>query len=164
MQDYRQLRVHANAHTLAIKVRAATRVFPRNAYGSLKAQMTSAAESIGFNIVEGCCASSQKEFARFLEIAVKSANELESQLKLARDYGIVRHRAWEGLTEETIDVRRMLFGLRAKVLDSIPDNSVVTQKRTTQERKTLNAKAPQRTTTISKPAHQPSEEQQDNSS
>ena len=74
MQDYRRLRVYANAHALAISVRAATRVFPRSGYASLKSQMTSAAESIGFNIVEGCCASSQKEFARFLEIAIKSAN------------------------------------------------------------------------------------------
>ena len=78
MQDYRQLRVHANAHNLAVAVRAATRRFPRNGYASLRAQMTSAAESISFNIVEGCGADSQKEFARFLEIGIKSAMELEN--------------------------------------------------------------------------------------
>jgi four helix bundle protein len=94
--------------------------------------MSSAAESIAFNIVEGCAASSQRDFARFLEIAFRSAMELESQLALARDYGVLRRREWEELTEETIDVRRMLSGLRAKVLDSIPDNSAVTEKRTTQ--------------------------------
>jgi four helix bundle protein len=81
--------------------------------------MSSAAESIAFNIVEGCGASSQRDFARFLEIAFRSAMELESQLALARDYGVLRRREWEDLTEETIDVRRMLSGLRAKVLDSI---------------------------------------------
>lgn len=102
--------------------------------------MTSAAESIAFNIVEGCGAASQNELARFLDIAIKSAMELEYQLSLARDYGVLRHRAWQRLAEETIDVRRMLFGLRAKVLASVPDSSVVTQKRKTQKRKTQNAK------------------------
>jgi len=140
MQDYRQLRVHANAHALAIRVRGATRRFPRTGYASLKAQMTSAAESIACNIVEGCGANSQKEFARFLDIGIKSAMELEYQLSLARDYGVLRHRAWQPLTAETIDVRRMLFGLRAKVLASIPADSAVTDKRTTQKRATHNAK------------------------
>jgi four helix bundle protein len=140
MQDYRQLRVHANAHALAIKVRAAIRSFPRSGYASLKRQMTSAAESVAFNIVEGCVASSQKEFARFLDIAIKSATELEAQLSLARDYGVLPKRVWEKLKEDTIDVRRMLFGLRAKILSSISAASAVTQKRTTEQRKTHSAK------------------------
>jgi len=139
MQDYRQLRVHAKAHALAIGVRAATKTLPRIGYASLKAQMTSSAESIAFNIVEGCVASSQKDFARFLDIAIKSATELEAQLALARDYGVLPQRAWEELTEETVDARRMLFGLRAKVLASIDTNSVVTQQRTTQKRRTHSA-------------------------
>ena len=105
--------------------------------------MTSAAESIAFNIVEGCGTDWPKEFARFLEIAIKSAIELEYQLRLARDYGVLRHRGWEELTEETIDVRRMLFGLRTKVLASIAGSSASTQERTTQKRTTQNAKESQ---------------------
>ncbi len=139
MQDYRQLRVHAKAHALAIGVRAATRTFPLTGYASLKAQMTRAAESIAFNIVEGCGAASQREFARFLDIGIKSTMELESQLSLAKDYRVLTHQAWEQLTGETVDARRMLFGLRAKVLASVADSSVVTQQRTTHLRKTHNA-------------------------
>jgi four helix bundle protein len=80
--------------------------------------MTRAAESIAFNIVEGCGANSQREFARFLDIAIKSATELESQLALARDYGVLRYPEWESLSAATIDVRRMLYGLRTKVRGS----------------------------------------------
>ena len=119
VQDYRHLRVHGNAHALAVRVRGATTLFPRSGYASLKAQMTSAAESIAFNIVEGCGANSQKELARFLDIAIKSAMELEYQVVLARDYGVLRHRACQELTAETIEVRRMLYGLRAKVRASV---------------------------------------------
>ncbi|MEO5903513.1 MAG: four helix bundle protein [Gemmatimonadaceae bacterium] len=77
MQDYHNLDVWARAHAQSLKVRKATRQFPRSGYASLKKQMTTAAESITFNIVEGCGASSQKDFARFLDISIKSAFELE---------------------------------------------------------------------------------------
>jgi four helix bundle protein len=96
--------------------------------------MTSAAESISFNIVEGCGADSQKEFARFLDIGIKSAMELENQLKLAKDYGILRILDWKALSEATVDVRRMLYGLRTKVRASISSKPAVTQRRTTQKR------------------------------
>jgi len=158
MQDYRQLRVHAKAHALAIGVRAATRTFPRIGYASLRAQMTSAAESIAFNIVEGCGANSQREFARFVDIGIRSTTELESQLLLARDYGVLLYRTWEELSGETTDARRMLFGLRAKILASISSDPAVTQQRTTQKRSTHNATEDQLVDTISEPPHQPPEE------
>ena len=116
MQDYRKLRVWGAAHALAIDVRQATNRFPRTGYASLRSQVTTAAESIVFNIVEGCGASSQAELARFLDISRKSSMELEYQLQLARDYGILPHVEWESLRNETIDVRRMICGLRTKVL------------------------------------------------
>lgn len=140
MQNYRQLRVHAQAHALAIAVRAATRRFPRTGYTSLKKQMTSAAESISFNIVEGCGADSQREFARFLEIGVRSAMELENQLELAKDYGLLTTLDWGSLTEATVDARRMLCGLRKKVRATIPSDTAGTQERTTQQRSTQDAK------------------------
>lgn len=115
VQDYRQLRVWEKAHALAVSVRRASHAFPRTGYATLRSQITSAAESVATNIVEGCGASSQAEFARFLEISIKSSSELQYQLQLARDYGILPQKLWEALTAETTDVRRMLCGLRAKV-------------------------------------------------
>ncbi len=68
------------------------------------------------NIAEGCGSASQRELARFLDIAIKSTKELESQLELARDYGALRTNTWELLSTRVVDVRRMLCGLRSKVL------------------------------------------------
>jgi four helix bundle protein len=59
-------------------------------------------------------------FARFLDISIKSTSELESQLELAKDYGVLNDRHWQTLTRETVNVRRMLCGLRAKVLTANP--------------------------------------------
>ncbi len=126
MQDYRRLRVWRKAHVLTLSIRRTANGFPRAGYSSLRGQIIRAAESIPCNIVEGCGASSQKELARFLEISIKSTLELEYQLRLAKDYEIVQHRSWQALTNATIEVRRMLYGLRSKVLGSEPSASSVT--------------------------------------
>lgn len=116
MQDYRRLRVWRKSHELVLSVRAETDRFPKTGFASLKAQMNSAAESIPFNIVEGCGADSGKEFARFLTISIRSSKELEYQLVLARDYRVLKADQWTTLTDETVDSRRMLCGLKKKVL------------------------------------------------
>jgi len=116
MQDHRQLRVWKHAHDLAIRVRRATGNFPATGYGSLQSQAVRAAESIVFNIAEGCGAESPREFARYLGISIKSSFELEAECELAKDYGVLADDAWEDLDASIISTRRMLFALRKKVL------------------------------------------------
>jgi four helix bundle protein len=117
MQDFRRLLVWERAHELVLNVRRAVKGFPRSERGSLKTQMINAAESIAFNIVEGCGTTSSKEFARFLDISIKSTCELEYQLQLATDCNLLPRHVWRPLSAETIEIRRMLCGLRRKVLD-----------------------------------------------
>ena len=117
MQDYRKLHVWRKAHAHNLNVRNLAKRFPLTGYASLKAQITSATESIAFNIVEGSAASSRKEFARFLDISIKSATETEYQLQLARDYSVVSLNEWESLADETVQIRKMLCRLRAKLLE-----------------------------------------------
>src|SRR5579884_3334361 len=119
MQDFRQLRVWRHALTLALDVRETTSRFPKVGYTDLRTQMLRAAESVAHNIVEGCGASSQKEFARFLEIAIKSTMELEGQLHMAHAYRILSEPRSRALQLQTVDTRRMLVGLRKKILASL---------------------------------------------
>ena len=123
MQDYKRLHVWARAHAHNLELRKTTHRFPRTGFAALKSQMTTAAESIAFNIVEGCGASTDKEYARFLEISIKSAFELEYQLLLSRDYGVLEPGSWDILSSETVEIRKMLYGLRKAVLgdSSRPD-------------------------------------------
>lgn len=118
MQDYHNLDVWKRSRSQAVSVRKATRRFPRSGYSELKTQMTTAAESMLFNIVEGCGAYSSKEFARFLGITIKSAYELESQLELAGDYDVLPTALLENLLKETVEIRKMTYRLREKVLKS----------------------------------------------
>lgn len=78
------------SHVLAVKIRRATRRFPRTGYGKLQSQITNAAESVVLNIVEGCGGRTPKDFARFLDHSIKSTSELEAQLELAKDYGALQ--------------------------------------------------------------------------
>jgi len=118
MQNFRRLRVWERAHQFALEVRKVTQSFPRAGYGELKAQLVSAAESIVTNIVEGTGAVTRKEFARYLDIAIKSASEVEGQLQVAVDYGIILPITWHALSDEAVQIRRMLIGLRRAVLDA----------------------------------------------
>jgi len=75
-------------------------------------------ESIGDNIVEGCGASTNEDFAKFLDSSIKSANETEGHLLKAKDLGLISHRDWQTHSNETLEVRKMTFGYRKKVLRS----------------------------------------------
>jgi four helix bundle protein len=151
MQDFRKLRAWREALSLAINVRKATNRFPRRGYTDLKAQMIRAAESIVHTIVEGCGAASQREFARFLEMSIKSTTELEGQLLMARAYGILATTEFRSREAETIDVRRSVINLRKRVLASIDGsgaNAEPSRRRPDPSRSTS-------TPTNSQPPHQP---------
>ena len=90
----------------------------RAGYSRLRAQLTGAADSIGDNIVEGCGAATNKEFARFLDMSIKSANETEGHLLKARDLNVMSQDTWQGCTAETVEIRKMTYSYRRKVLSS----------------------------------------------
>jgi four helix bundle protein len=123
MQDYHRIRAWKKAHALAINIHRLTRTFPRTGYASLKDQMMRSAESIEFTIVEGSAAATPKEFARFLDMSIKSSSELEAQLQTGNDYGVVHDQDWRSYTDEVRDIRKMTWGLRQKVLGNEAPNS-----------------------------------------
>jgi four helix bundle protein len=114
MRDYKGLKVWQKAHALTLAINETCLRMPRER-AALRSQMRRAAESISTNIVEGCSRRTQKELAAFLQISVGSSGELEYQLQLAHDYGVLTTLVWRKLHDQTIEVRRMLFGLMKKV-------------------------------------------------
>jgi len=116
MQDFRKLRVWKRAHAFAVEVRQVVRSFPRRGYSDLKSQIIRAAESIVSNIVEGCGAATRAEFARFLDISIKSTSEVDYRLELARDLGALSRREWTPLSTDVVQIRKSLFALRREVL------------------------------------------------
>lgn len=111
MADFAKLHVWRKAHALALNVHRVATGIRGPAYGSLRNQMVRAAMSIPTNIVEGRGQKSERDFARFLGYAVNSSSELEYHLVVARDTKAITKNDFTSLTDQTKEVRRMLYGL-----------------------------------------------------
>ena len=73
-------------------------------------QLIRAATSIGANIVEAKSSSSKKEFIRYFEISLKSANETKYWLCLFRDALKCSKENTEILIKEADEISKMLAG------------------------------------------------------
>ena len=83
MRNFRNYDIWIQAVELATEIYRLTATFPKNELYALADQMQRAAVSIGSNIAEGCSRDSEKELAHYLNIAIGSAFELETQLSIA---------------------------------------------------------------------------------
>jgi four helix bundle protein len=108
MRDFKKLKVWEKSHQLALAVYQATAKFPpRELYG-LTSQLRRSGASIPANIAEGCGRNGDTELARFLQIAMGSASELEYHLLLSRDLALLDSTEYEELARDTTEVKRML--------------------------------------------------------
>lgn len=111
MKDFRDLKVWRKAHLLTLAVYKATASFPKEELYGLTSQIRRACVSVAANIAEGCCRSGDVEFARFLQMAMGSASELEYYLLLAGDLGFLNASDCERLSKEVTEIKQMLSSL-----------------------------------------------------
>jgi four helix bundle protein len=111
VSDFKNLLVWQKAHALALHAHRVAMGIRRSHDVALRSQIIRAAMSIPANIVEGRRQESEKEFARFLRIAINSGCELEYHLIVARDIGVISRADYGSLLRELIEVRQMLHGL-----------------------------------------------------
>jgi four helix bundle protein len=115
MQNFRDVKVWQKAHALTLRVYKHTKAFPVEERYGLTSQIRRAATSIGANIAEGCKRSGDAEFARFLQIALASASELDYLLMLARDLEFLSLRIHDELSSDLVEVKRMLTAFIQKL-------------------------------------------------
>jgi four helix bundle protein len=111
MKDFHNLKVWVKAHQLTLEVYTATGAFPRDEIYALTAQLRRAVSSVPANIAEGCGRGGDIDFARFLQIAMGSASEVEYFLLLARDLHYLNPDTFQSLTAQVIETKRMLASL-----------------------------------------------------
>jgi four helix bundle protein len=112
-RQYRDLLVWQKSMRLVEAVYTATRALPKEELFGLSSQMRRAAISVPSNIAEGQGRESTRSFAQFLLQAQGSLYELETQIELARNLGLMSPETMTTLGRETPAIGMMLHGLRS---------------------------------------------------
>ncbi|GAA3949729.1 four helix bundle protein [Hymenobacter algoricola] len=88
MRNYQQLLIWQKGMDLVEQVYLLVASFPAEERFGLRSQLTRAATSISSNIAEGSSRGSEKDYKRFIEIALGSAFEVETQLLIITRVGL----------------------------------------------------------------------------
>jgi four helix bundle protein len=108
MRDFTQLKVWERSHQLTLAAYKATTTLPREEQYGLKSQIRRSCASVPANIAEGCGRGSNADLARFLQMALGSASELQYHLLLVHDLSYLDPHAYERLSGEVTEIKRML--------------------------------------------------------
>lgn len=84
MRNFKELKIWQKGFEVAVKSFKLTASFPKEEKYGITSQVTRAAVSIPSNIAEGSSRSSEKDYNRFIEIALGSTFELETQLLISQ--------------------------------------------------------------------------------
>jgi four helix bundle protein len=111
MKDFRTLNVWQKSHKLTVTVYQMTSNFPKEELYGITSQLRRAIISIPTNIAEGCGRGSDKDFAKFIQIAIGSACESEYLILLSNELGFFKKDNFELLTENICEIKKMLTSL-----------------------------------------------------
>ena len=110
MRDFKQLNFWKRSHLLTLNIYKLTKSsFPKEEMYGLISQIQRSSSSIPTNIAEGCGRNTNPDLRRFLVIATGSLSELEYQLLLAKDLGYVSDIIYKELSDELIEIRKMIY-------------------------------------------------------
>ena len=115
MKNYKELRVWQRGMELVKAVYTVVRQLPREETYGLRSQMTRAAVSVPSNIAEGSSRTSEKEYRHFLEIALGSCFELDTQLIVAIQSGFITLEADSPLPQLLEEEIKMLHSFIARL-------------------------------------------------
>ena len=125
--NFKELRVWQKSRVLAKNMFVLTKQFPKDERFELVSQMRRAAISIPSNIAEGSGRNSNKDFSRFLDIALSSAYELETQVIISFDLEHISEKEFNNFLTDIQEVQKMIFGFRRSLSNtSKMYNSILT--------------------------------------
>lgn len=107
---YKDLEVWKEARKLVSDVYKLSDCFPKSEMFGLTSQVRRCVISIPSNIAEGCSRYSDKDTNKFIDIAIGSVAELDTQLILASDLEYIVYN--ENLSQQVSKVNALLQGLK----------------------------------------------------
>jgi four helix bundle protein len=113
--NFKNLQTWKRARVLVKQVYVITQKFPDEEKYGLISQMRRAAVSIPSNISEGCGRKTTKDFSHFLDIAIGSTCELETQFYLSCDLEYISEDYMTRFATEISTIRRMIIAFQSKL-------------------------------------------------
>ena len=113
MHRFKDLEIWKQSRVMCTDIYNITSSFPDAEKFGLTNQLRRAAVSIPSNIAEGASRSSGKDFSRFLEIAIGSAYEVETQLLISSDLGFIKEENLKEITIKLDSIIRMISRFRS---------------------------------------------------
>lgn len=114
-RNFRNYKVWQDAVVYATRVYKVTSEMPWFEKKGLCDQLQRAVVSISSNIAEGCAKPSDADFAKFLDTALGSAYEVETQLLIAKNVGYIQNDLYVELQNMNIDIQKQISGLISSV-------------------------------------------------
>ena len=111
MRTHKDLEVWKVSIDFVTAIYRATQSFPKEEIYGLTSQIRRCVVSIPSNIAEGAVKNSDKDFARFLSIALGSSSELDTQLIIAKKLEFIDETTFKELTIQNDSIGKMLNGL-----------------------------------------------------
>ena len=110
-RNFRNYKVWQDAVEYSTKIYQQTDKMPWFEKKGLCDQLQRAAVSIGSNIAEGSAKPSNVEFAHYLDTALGSAYEVETQLLIANKIGYIDIDKYNELHSAVIEIEKQIVGL-----------------------------------------------------
>jgi four helix bundle protein len=115
MRNFREYDVWKRGISFTGGIYNLTRDLPDHEKFGIISQIRRASVSIPSNIAEGCSRHSEKDFARFVEIALGSAFETETLLVICQDVGYLKQEELNKVMDELQVIQRSLNSLYGKL-------------------------------------------------
>jgi len=115
MHNFRNLNIWIKSVELVTEIYRVTEKLPKQERYGLISQMEHAAVSIPANIAEGSAKSSNKDFARFLEMSLGSCYELETELLVSKNLKYISEEIYIQFQKEIIDLQKMIVKFKGSL-------------------------------------------------
>lgn len=115
MHNVKKLSIWIKSVDFVTEIYKVTNTFPSNERFGLVSQLQRAAVSVPTNISEGSAKSSNKDFARFLEISFGSTCELETELLISLNLSYIDLEKYNQLQEELVELQKMIISFKEKL-------------------------------------------------
>ncbi|MDI9859807.1 four helix bundle protein [Flectobacillus roseus] len=115
IKSFRDLLIWQKSMNLVTDIYLVTRNFPQAEMFGLTSQLRRASISIPSNIAEGYGRNTSKDYLRYLQIALGSLYEMQTQLEIASNLHFLEIFDFNKMISLCLEIERMLTSLIAKI-------------------------------------------------